>query len=198
MQNARLTIYASDFSEFSKAISGLNRRAKRFNAGLKQNRYEMVSRIPVSHVGRTVTVEVKIKDRSKVLWQELSGILERFEARVARCDRPGFKPTPQEQMTASAIAASESLPKPHDWVAAGKGECDCPDCLREKVKADADRLKIQTLPPTVAKPVSFPIPPASRQWGLWVPCADEVAARAAAGFLAAITKIGLPQVECRG
>lgn len=145
-QDLRFTMNASDFQDFSQALAAFNKRTEAVNAKLKKAKYAKVNRFPVSHTGTLVAICLGIKDRSKVLFQELTGIVDKYKLLQYRDD--GLK----------ALKAAEAA----------------------------------------AKAVSRPVQPVSRQWGLWVPCADEAAARAAAGFLAAITKVGMPQVECRG
>jgi uncharacterized membrane-anchored protein YjiN (DUF445 family) len=146
-QDLRFTIHASDFQDFSQALAAFNKRTEQVNAKLKKAKYQKVNRFPVDHAGTLVSVCLGIKDRSKVLFQELTGIVDKF------------KLNPQTM---------------------------------------GNRPKNQTMAQAAAKAVSKPVQPVSRQWGLWVPCESEEAARAAAGFLAAIAKVGQPQVECRG
>ena len=145
-QDLRFTMRAELFNDFSKALAAFNKRTDKVNKELKKKKYERVNRFPVDHrttiVGSTVTVCLGIKDRAKVLFQELCQIVTKFEI----CAQPAV-------------------------------------------------LKIQPLVKPVSKPVAARSAP---QWGLWVPCADEATARAAAGFLQAVAKVGVPQVECRG
>lgn len=129
-----VSIPALRFNAFSQAIRAFNRRTEQVNAGLGRPMFETVSRFPESHHGDMVSVVVAINDRARVLFQELSEIIDHF--------------------------------------------------ITEAEPAEA-----------VSKPVQ---PVSARQWGIWVPCADEADARAAAGFLTAIAKVGIPQVECRG
>jgi hypothetical protein len=143
-QDVTLSMPAIAFNHFSDLIWAFNQRTDKANKGLKKIKYQKVARFPTGHVGNTITVCVAIKDRSKILWQDLSGLLDKF-------------------------------------------------------KLEYPVLKAVTKPaPVPAKAVSSPIQAPSRQWGLWVPCESEEAARAAAGFLQAIAKVGQPQVECRG
>lgn len=189
-QNVLLSMPAPWFQGFSKEIAKFNRRTDKVNASLKKAKYQKVTRFPTvaqvrtpGHPTDTVTVCVAIKDRSKVLWQELTEILDHFRdhsfdldgRRVATTgDQKTNDAKPQASMMASAIAATSSTKppaKPPPWMK----PCAAP-----------------------AKAISSPIQAPSRQWGLWVPCESEEAARAAAGFLQAIAKVGQPQVECRG
>jgi hypothetical protein len=157
-QDVTLSMPAPWFGDFSREIAKFNKRTEKANAGLKKAKYQKVVRFPVMAKVKTpgnptdmVTVCVAIKDRSKVLWQELVTILDHY--RDHNLDLEGKR-------RPSIVQPVPSQP--------------------------------------VAKTVSSPVQPVSRQWGLWVPCESEAAARAAAGFLAAIAKVGQPQVECRG
>ena len=144
-QDLRFSIHRSQFNAFSIALTAFNRRTAKVNAELKKAKYQPVNRFPVSSKGDVTVICLGIKDRSKVLFQELIQIVNKFDLAVAPSNVPTKNPAK---------------------------------------------------PP--AKAVSSPVQPVSRQWGLWVPCESEAAARAAAGFLAAIAKVGQPQVECRG
>jgi hypothetical protein len=160
-QDVTLSMPAPWFGDFSRAIAKFNKRTEKANAGLKKAKYQKVTRFPVMAKVRTpgnptdtVTVCVAIKDRSKVLWQELVTILDHY--------------------------------RDHCFNLEGK-------------RVATPEGQAAHYPATVpAKTVSSPVQPVFRQWGLWVPCESEAAARAAAGFLAAIAKVGQPQVECRG
>jgi hypothetical protein len=140
-QDLRFNIHRSQFNAFSIALTAFNRRTDKVNAELKKAKYARVNRFPVSSKGDVTVICLGIKDRSKVLFQELIQIVNKYDLSVAPSN-------------------------------------------------------VSTKNP--AKAVSSPIQAPSRQWGLWVPCESEEAARAAAGFLQAIAKVGQPQVECRG
>lgn len=188
-QDAVLSMPAPWFKDFSKAIAKFNKRTVRLNTE-KGTKFATVNRFPVTatmrvpgHPTDTVTVKVAIRDRSKVLWQELSEILDHyrdvsFDLSGRRTAKP-LDDTPLQPVTgvmAQAAAKTTVQPRP-----------------------DLDAMAIAASQSMPGKPVSSPVEPRSTpQWGLWVPCADEATARAAAGFLAAVAKVGQPQVECRG
>ena len=132
-QDVTLTMSGEKFNDFSEALSAFNKRTEEVNDKLKKAKYAKVHRFPVSAdvAKHTITVCLSIKDRSKVLWQELTEIIDKYKV-GGKADRKPAKPAPKVQ------------------------------------------------------------------WGVWVPCADEATARAAAGFLTAVAKVGTPQVESRG
>lgn len=78
--NLELTIPAHRFNDLSAALDNFNRRTTKVNAERKRKKYQKVTRYPINHntVKRTVTVRIEIEDRSKVLFQELTEIVERF------------------------------------------------------------------------------------------------------------------------
>ncbi len=89
-----VTIPANYFKDLTKAITNFNRRTDRINADLKRKKYQKVSRYPTNHntVKNTVTVRIVIGDRAKVLYQELTEIIN------------GFRVKPQKQSKQNEMA----------------------------------------------------------------------------------------------
>jgi len=73
-----VTIPASEFNELTAEINTMNRRAEAHNRERKKHHFDRVYRFPIRHTDTSVTVAVKFKNRRVVLWQELSGILEKY------------------------------------------------------------------------------------------------------------------------
>jgi hypothetical protein len=209
-QDAIVSMPHEWFKGFTAAIVKFNKRTEKVNAGLKKAKYQKVNRFPISHSSDTVTIRVAIKDRSKVLWQELSDILDHF--RDHNMDLAG-------RMKKVAVPEVVDLqPVAHDWVAAGEGKCKCLQCLKDRLTKAANMTEsavaasesMSAKPPATpppwmkpcaapAKAISLPVQPRSAtKWGLWVPCADEAAARQLQAVFAHYVKVETPSVECRG
>jgi ureidoglycolate hydrolase len=79
----KATIKHDRFNEFSKVIVAFNKRTDKINSGLKKKKYHRVSRYPIGEDVKkgTVLVCVEIQDRSKVLFQELTEIINRFRVK---------------------------------------------------------------------------------------------------------------------
>ena len=78
-----MTIHRLDFNSFTEAIRSLNKRTDAVNATRKRKRFAKVWRFPKAVNGDAITVRIPIKDRAKVLWQELTGIMDRYRLETA-------------------------------------------------------------------------------------------------------------------
>ena len=78
MQGVQVTFPVNRFNSFTDAIARFNKRTEAVNRERKKKLFKRVNRYPVCVNGERVTCRIDIKNRRDVLWQELTGILERF------------------------------------------------------------------------------------------------------------------------
>ena len=78
MNGVRLTIPCERFNAFSSDIARLNKRTKQVNRDRKKKLFKRITRYPTGSHDGLVSIAIDIKDRKQVLWQELTGILERY------------------------------------------------------------------------------------------------------------------------
>lgn len=78
MQGIQVTFPVSRFNDFTSAISSFNKRTEAVNRSRKKKLFKRVNRYPVCVNGDRITCRIDIKSRREVLWQELTGILERY------------------------------------------------------------------------------------------------------------------------
>ena len=78
MNGVRLTIPCERFNAFSGDIARLNKRTQQVNRERKKHLFKRITRYPTGSHDGLVSIAIDIKDRRQVLWQELTGILEKY------------------------------------------------------------------------------------------------------------------------
>lgn len=81
-ERIRLTIPVERFNDLTEDIQKLNLRAKAINRKLKKQKFDLITRHPMGANGKEVIVCIEFPCRVRVLWLELTEILDKYREPV--------------------------------------------------------------------------------------------------------------------